>query len=358
VVTLRDESQDEFRPARRKAVRLTSAELVRTSYLDFERKMPLVLEPGEGNVNLVAWAEGHREFVEAELAKHGALLLRGFDIDSVSRFEQFVAATSGGALPYAERSSPRSQVGGNIYTSTDYPAARSIFLHNEQSYNLRFPRKIYFFCLTPPAEGGATPIADTRKILAAVRPDVRQRFGERGYMYVRNFGDGFGLSWEDTFQTRSRAAVEQYCRRHDITFEWKGGDRLRTRQVRPAIARHPRTGENAWFNHATFFHVSTLEDDIRERVLAEFGEEDLPNNTYYGDGSRIEPEVMEHLRQTYLREKLAFPWQQFDVLMLDNVLTAHGREPFSGPRKVVAGLADQCLWTDALPSAPETPSGL
>jgi alpha-ketoglutarate-dependent taurine dioxygenase len=358
VVAIRDESEDEFKPARRRAVRLTSAELVKTSYLDAERKMPLVLEPGGANVNLVAWAEGHRAFVEAELSKHGALLLRGFDIDSVSRFEQFVAATSGGALPYAERSSPRSQVGGNIYTSTDYPPERGIFLHNEQSYNLCFPLKIYFFCLTPPAEGGATPVADTRKILAAVRPEVRRRFQERGYMYVRNFGDGFGLSWEDTFQTRSKAAVEQYCRRHDIAFEWKGGDRLHTRQVRPAVARHPRTGELAWFNHATFFHVSTLEEDIRERVLAEFDEEDLPNNTYYGDGSRIAPEVMEHLRQTYLREQLSFPWRQFDVLLLDNVLAAHGREPFSGPRRVVAGLADPCPWDDALPPPVEPPAEL
>lgn len=357
-MTSQNELEGEFRPARRKAVRLASAELVRSSYRDAARKMPLVLEPCGENVNLVAWAEGHREFVEAELSKHGALLLRGFGIDSVSRFEQFVEATSGGALPYAERSSPRSQVGGNIYTSTDYPAAQSIFLHNEQSYNARFPLKIYFFCLTPSAEGGATPIADTRKILAAINPEVRQRFHELGYMYVRNFGDGFGLSWKDTFQTRSRAEVEQYCRKHDIAFEWKSGDRLRTRQVRPAIARHPRTGEYAWFNHATFFHVSTLEEEIRERVLAEFSEEDLPNNTYYGDGSRIEPEVMEHLRQIYLREKLSFPWQQFDVLMLDNVLTAHGREPFSGARRVVAGMADPCHWNDAQSSPSETPAGL
>jgi len=340
--------KNEFRPARRKPVSLTSANLVKASYLNAARKMPLVLEPTEGNVNLVAWAEGHREFVEAKLSKHGALLLRGFDIDSVERFEQFVEATSNGALPYGERSSPRSQVGGNIYTSTDYPAARSIFLHNEQSYNLRFPLKIYFFCLTPPVEGGTTPVADTRKILTAVRPDVRRRFHELGYMYTRNFGDGFGLSWEDTFQTRSISAVEQYCRQHDIAFEWKGGDRLRTQQVRPAIARHPQTGEHAWFNHATFFHVSTLEEDIRERLVAEFAEEDLPNNTYYGDGSAIEPEVMDHLRQTYLREKLSFPWQQYDVLMLDNVLAAHGREPFSGPRQVVAGMADPCLWNDVL----------
>ena len=177
-------------------------------------------------------------------------------------------------------------------------------------------------------------------------------------MYVRNFGDGYGLSWEDTFQTRSSTAVEQYCRQHEIAFEWKGRDRLRTRQVRPAIARHLRTGEHAWFNHATFFHVSTLEEGVRENMLAAFAEEDLPNNTYYADGSRIEPEVMDHLREIYLREKLTFAWQQYDVLMLDNVLASHGREPFSGPRRVVAALADLCPWNDALPAPPENPARL
>ncbi|HEX8559981.1 MAG TPA: TauD/TfdA family dioxygenase [Pyrinomonadaceae bacterium] len=342
-------STGEFKPARRKAVRLTSAELVKTSYLDEGRRGPLVIEPNGGDVNLVSWAEARREFVEAELSKHGALLLRGFGVDSVERFEQFVAATSGGALPYGERSSPRSQVSGNIYTSTDYPAAQRIFLHNEQSYNLRFPLKIYFFCLTPPARGGETPVADTRRILAAVPPEIRERFARRGYTYARNFGDGLGLSWQDAFQTRSRADVERYCREHEISFEWKPGNRLRTRQTRPAVARHPRTGELAWFNHATFFHVSTLEGGMGERLLREFGEDDLPNQTYYGDGEPIEPETARLLREIYLREKFLFAWRQYDVLMLDNVLCSHGREPFEGPRRVVTGMADPCSWEDALP---------
>lgn len=346
-------SPGQFKLVKPKAVRLTSAGLVKTSYLEGGRTLPLVLEPDGVNVNLVSWAESHRDFIESELSKHGALLLRGFDIDSVERFEQFVAATSDGALPYGERSSPRSQVSGNIYTSTDYPAAQSIFLHNEQSYNLRFPRKIYFFCLTPPGGGGETPIADTRKILASLRPDIRERFAALGYMYVRNFGDGFGLSWQTAFQTRSKSEVERYCLEHDITFEWKEDDRLRTRQVRPAIARHPLTGESAWFNHATFFHVSTLEESIRERMLGELSEEDLPNNTYYGDGTRIEAEVMEHLREAYLREKVTFPWRQFDVLMVDNMLSSHGREPYTGERRIVTGMADPFLWKDALPVAPE-----
>jgi len=341
---------EEFRPARRKAVRFTQAALVKTHYLDAERRLPLVIESCVNDLDLVAWALDQREFIAQELARHGALLLRGFDIRSVEAFEQFISATSGGALPYSERSSPRSQVNGNIYTSTDYPASERIFLHNEQSYNLQFPLKIYFFCITPAAAGGETPIADTRRIFAGITSDIRRRFAAEGYTYARNFGNGFGLSWQDAFQTRSKAEVEHYCAEHQIACKWLPGDRLKTVQVRPAIARHPRTGELAWFNHATFFHVSTLEPTIRDRVLAEFAEDDLPNNTYYGDGSRIEPEVMDHLRHAYLREKIVFSWRQFDVLMLDNMLASHGREAFSGARRVVTGMADPYLWKDSVVS--------
>jgi alpha-ketoglutarate-dependent taurine dioxygenase len=335
---------EEFKPARRRALRVTSAELIRTSYLE-GRPTPLVLQPAQTDVDVVTWATEHRDLIESELSRHGALLLRGFDVHSVQRFEEFVAATSNGALPYSERSSPRSQVSGNIYTSTDYPAAEAIFLHNEQSYNLQFPLKIYFFCLTQPAAGGQTPIADTRRILAAIPPEIRDRFASKGYMYVRNFGSGFGLSWQEAFQTQRKWEVEDYCRKHEIAFEWHG-ERLRTRQVRPAIAIHPRTAEQAWFNHATFFHISTLTAGIREQMLAELGEEQLPNHTYYGDGSPIEAAVMDQLRQVYLEQKVLFDWQQFDVLLMDNVLASHGREPFTGPRQIVAALADPCNWKD------------
>jgi alpha-ketoglutarate-dependent taurine dioxygenase len=335
---------EEFKPAKRRKLRVTSAELVETSYLN-DSRAPLVIQPAQTDVDLIAWAKEHRDFIEPELDRHGALLFRGFDINSVERFEEFVAATSKGALPYSERSSPRSKVSGNIYTSTDYPATETIFLHNEQSYNLQFPLKIYFFCLTQPAHGGQTPIADTRKILAAISPEIRSRFASQGYLYVRNFGSGFGLSWQETFQTARKSEVEEYCRQHQIECEWRG-EQLRTRQVRRAIATHPRTGEQTWFNHATFFHLSTLNRDIRERMLSELGEENLPNNTYYGDNASIEPDVMDHLRRAYLEAKIVFDWQQFDVSMVDNMLASHGREPFSGPRQIVAALADPYHWKD------------
>jgi alpha-ketoglutarate-dependent taurine dioxygenase len=158
-------------------------------------------------------------------------------------------------------------------------------------------------------------------------------------MYVRNFSQGVGLTWQSVFQTSDRAEVESYCRRNGIGVEWKEDGGLRTRRVLPATCRHPRSGEEIWFNHATFFHLSTLAPAVREGLVAAFSEQDLPNQTYYGDGTPIEPEALETLRAAYLSEKVVFPWQRGDVLMLDNMLTAHAREPFRGERRILTGMA-------------------
>jgi alpha-ketoglutarate-dependent taurine dioxygenase len=165
-------------------------------------------------------------------------------------------------------------------------------------------------------------------------------------MYVRNFGDGFGLPWQTVFRTEDRARVEEHCREVGIEVEWKEGDRLRTRAVRPAVSRHPRTGETVWFNHATFFHVTTLEEGVRRALLADFDPEDLPTNTFYGDGSPIEDEVLEHLREAYRRETVALAWRPGDIMLVDNMLAAHGRRPYAGPRRTLVAMGEPMSWPE------------
>lgn len=325
----------------RKSINISAAELVKVNFSQTGQILPLVIQPTVVGLNLITWAQNHGEFIEENLLKYGALLFRNFHIHTPELFNQFINTTSsGGLLEYRDRSSPRHEVGDKIYTSTDYPAEQSIFLHNEGTYWLTWPLKIYFGCLVAAQKGGETPIADCRNIFQRIHPQIREKFIEKKVLYVRNYNDGFGLTWQTVFQTRDKAVVEEYCRRNAIEFEWKDGDRLRTSQVRQAVAKHPKTGEFVWFNHATFFHFSTLEPTLRDALLAEFREEDLPNNTYYGDGSPIQPEVLEELRAAYQQEMVLFSWQQGDLLMLDNMSVAHGRSSFIGQRKVVVGMAD------------------
>ncbi|MGH9368872.1 MAG: TauD/TfdA family dioxygenase, partial [Thermoanaerobaculia bacterium] len=283
-----------------------------------DRTLPLVIRASDARIDLVSWATDNLSILEAALRKHGALLFRGFTVSGVAGFERFVFAMSGPLMGYQDRGTPRSRVSGNIYTATDYPPEHTIFLHNESSFADTFPLRIYFFCLTPPREGGETPIADVRRVFERIPPEVREPFLQGGVLYVRNLGGAAGLSWETVFQTTDRAAMEEYCRVAGIEFEWRGGNRVRTRQVRPAAARHPRTGEMVWFNHAAVLHVSTLPPALGGMLRKMFKEEDLPNNTYYGDGSPIETAALDAIRGAYREEEVTLPWEEGDVLMLDN----------------------------------------
>lgn len=336
-----ESSQISIRTKRRQGVKLSQVELIKITPLLRDKSLPLLLQATVEGINLVTWSASNQELIATHLIQHGGILFRNFQLGNMAEFEQFIHTVSGELLEYRDRSSPRSAIQGKIYTSTDYPANQSIFLHSENSYAATWPLKIFFYCVTPAQQGGETPIADTRKLFKQINPKIRDRFIEKKVMYVRNFGDGFGLPWQTVFQTTNPAEVETFCHSNGIECEWKQANRLRTRQVREAVVTHPKTGEQVWFNHAAFFHVSTLEPNIREALLAEFQEEDLPHNTYYGDGSPIESAVLDEIRAVYQQETVIFPWQAGDVLMLDNMLTAHGRKPFLGQRKVVVGMAEQ-----------------
>jgi alpha-ketoglutarate-dependent taurine dioxygenase len=301
---------------------------------------PLLIEPSREDIDVVAWATERRRPIREHLLRHGGILFRGFTRGSVATFRSFIAAVSDEPLPYMEGTSPRHEVGDRVYTSTDYPAHQRIPMHNELSYSTTFPLRIFFHCLVPPASGGATPVADCRNVYQRISPALRERLEERDYLYVRHFDPDIGLGWRQAFQTDDRAAVERYCADNDIELAWGTGEELTTRQRRPVSAAHPETGEMTWFNHLTFFNVSTLDPMVAQALLS-MGKENLPNNTYYGDGAEIEPAALDELRAAYDAETVVIPWQEGDILMLDNMLVAHGREAYRPPRQIVVGMAEQ-----------------
>lgn len=342
---MKDESKDNFVLSRRKTVKVTSRDLVTMDHIDSSRGLPLIIRARNADTDLIGWARANLALVISELLRHGAILFRGFPVTRPDQFQELVGAVSGEPLPYRERTSPRSRVIENIYTSTDYPSDQRILSHNENSYAITFPRKLFFWCEVAAERGGQTPLCDTRKVLNGIHKSVADKFLGKGWMYVRNFTRQFGLSWQTAFQTSNRADVEHYCRKAAIAWEWTG-DGLRTRQVRPVVARHPESGEMVWFNHAAFFHISSVEPNLRAKLLAQYGEDELPNNTYYGDGSPIEDQTVQHLRESYEKESVSFLWEPGDVVLIDNMLTAHARAPFVGPRRILFAMAEAYTRTD------------
>ena len=302
--------------------------------------LPLLVQAEGSNTSLVDWISSNRKQLSANILKHGGILFRGFAIESADQFEEVIGTVSGRLLEYTYRSTPRTVVSGKIYSSTEYPPHQTILLHNENSYTRDWPMKIWFFSRICATTGGETPIADSRRVFQRIPREVRERFEGKGVMYVRNYGSGFDLPWQEVFQTSDRAEVEVFCQGAGMQFEWLPNDRLRTRQICPAVASHPVTGEMVWFNQAHLFHVSRLPEEVRDALLTIFAEENLPRNVYFGDGAKIDSADLDLICEAYEQEKIAFPWEQGDVLLLDNMLTAHARNPFTGERQVVVGMAE------------------
>lgn len=272
------------------------------------------------------------------LRESGAVLFRGFGIDDVESFEQVIDAVVVPDTTAPEESSPRSSVGAAAFTSTEYPPEYPIQPHNEFSYRARWPGVLLFCCVDAPHEGGATPLSDCRRVLDELSPELVARFEREGVLYVRNF-EGLGVPWQTAFGTNDRAEVERYCRENDVEPTWSSSG-LRTEQRRAATVVHPWTGERSWFNHALIWNVRGVEPvAVREALLA-LPAASLPTNSYYGRGGEIEAEEIDELRDAYARSTYRFSWERGDLLVVDNVLSAHGREPFSGPRRVLVGMGD------------------
>jgi alpha-ketoglutarate-dependent taurine dioxygenase len=338
-------TQDELalrnlRHIRPRRVRLGDQPLVSKDYGAPGQRLPLVMRPVRSDLDPVVWARNDLAEIEAELVKHGAILFRGFPFRSRTDFEAFARAISPELMEYTERSTPRSEVAAGIYTSTEYPADQHIPLHNENSYSHTWPRKIYFFCAEPAPIGGHTPLADSRKVCEAIDKRIRDRFIEKGVMYVRNYRRDLDLPWQTVFRTSDRAELERYCAKVGMRCEWRDDGTLRTTQVRHATAIHPVTRETVWFNQAHLFHVSSLAKELSESMRALYQNEELPRNSYYGDGTPIEASALDEIRRAYGELATSTDWQQGDLVLLDNMLTAHGRTPYQGSRRILVAMAD------------------
>lgn len=305
-----------------------------------------------------AWLADHRTAIRAALHRFGSLLLRGLPMSTMDDFATLRDELLDRSLGYRERSTPRSELGAGVYSSTDMPARHPIRLHNESSYVLDFPGLLLFGCLVASSAGGATTVGDSREVLARLDPGLVRRFRHRGWTLRRNYHPSLSISWSTAFGTTDRAELEDYFRGALIAWRWRSDGGLVTSQRRAAVLQHPETRQETWFNHIAFWNRFTLASEMREVLLATYGDDGLPYDTAYGDGEPVPRDEADHLNETYDRVLRREPYRVGDLLLVDNMLSCHGREPYVGDRKIVVAMGEARSVTECSPSAPAAPGPL
>jgi alpha-ketoglutarate-dependent taurine dioxygenase len=285
------------------------------------------------------WAAEHRDALRAAVVEHGSLLVRGLGLRDVAETEA-VFGRLGSLMTEREAFAPRQRYSNGVYSTSKWPPSQHMCMHHELSYTLEFPSLMLFACLIAPADGGETPVADSLAVLHALPSELVERFERVGWLLIRNYNDEIGASIAEAFGTEDRRAVESYCRANAITFEWQPDGALRTWQRRSAVVHHPRTGQRCWFNQIAFLNEWTIEPEVREYLVDICGQDGLPFNTCFGNGDPIGADIVQLIDEVYEANTVRERWQAGDLMLVDNVRTAHARESFEGPREVLVAMAD------------------
>ena len=321
--------------------------------------------------NPVFWAAANRSWIEEQLMKFGVLLLRGFGVNP-EQFGDVVSALSPprSRLEYVGGIVPRSKLRDGVYTTTAFPNHAKLVQHQEMAYYRWWPQKLYFYCEIACEQGGETPVSSVRHFGARLDPKVFARFREKKVMYTRNYVSENDPSahpavptWQKAYDTSERTEVEAFCRKNSIECSWSPRGGLRTRQVSQGVTQHAKSGEDVWFNQVSSINMYSgspnfVAPSLRSLHLpkaelvriSSMTPDELPYSALYGDGTPIEHSVQDEVAGLFEQGEIIEPWQTGDVMIVDNLLAAHGRNPFSGQRRIVVSLTEpggdvqNCPW--------------
>ena len=306
---------------------------------------PLVLGPNPelsaplGRAEALAWIHEERRTLRAQLLRHGALLFRGLPLRGASDFEAALDAAEFENMPYVGGAAPREQVTrGRILTANESPPDQPIPFHHEMAQVPNPPAYVFFYCDVAPTQGGATPIVHSHRVyerFRAIDPEFCAHIEAVGARYVRVMPDiddsssPIGRSWRSTFLTDDPIEAEARMRAIGTTWTWLDGGVLHTEtSTVPAIRIEPRSGKPTFFN---------------SRVAAYTGWIDARNDpkgaVKCGDGTPVNGETLLKTAEAMREEAVAFKWEEGDMLWLDNSLVLHSRQPFIGPRRILASIA-------------------
>lgn len=316
--------------------------------------LPVFVEPADpalasARAASVDWLETALPTLEDALPIFGAICLRGFPVRDSADFAALVGHFHNDPLGYSGGAAQRTRVSGTVFETTKVAPHIKVTLHQEMAYLPRYPRQIAFYCRKPADTGGQTILSDMRKVVRSIDPAFHAELKHRGLIHVRNFRAASSpddpafltshKTWMATFDTDDPRKAEADCDAMGLEHDWLDDGSFSVTYRSSGFARHPRTGEELWFNQ--------LQSEARRFVLgAEYdayvdyyrGRRPAVEMRFADDGTLIDPEHIVALMPAFDTHMTSFAWRAGDVMLVDNIYTAHGRNPFTGSRDVQVAL--------------------
>jgi alpha-ketoglutarate-dependent taurine dioxygenase len=248
------------------------------------------------------WIKFNSSELEAKLRTSGAILFRGFPVNSAETFDEFSNSFGYPNFTYKESLSNAVRINftERVFTANEAPKDVEIFLHHEMAQTPISPSKLFFFCKSAAEKGGETPLCRSDMLfedLAKQMPSLAADFVSKGLKYTTQMpaeddpNSGQGRSWKSTLSVQDDVEAEQKLTLLGYSWEW--------------------LADGSW-------------KGVRENPSSAIT---------FGDGADIPLEGLQ--LAVKLSEKYTFdlPWQDGDVALVDNYMTMHGRRPFLGERK-------------------------
>lgn len=319
-----------------------------------EGQPPLFVEARKGAFasadDAVAWVEEHRPALDELILSHGAIVLRGFPVETSEDFASIGACFPAYTGGYQGGAAARRSVTKGVYEATQRTGDQPIPIHQEMFYLRDYPRRIVFFARKVAEEGGETLIADMRRVTKDMPSSLRPKLEKLGIRNVRNFAAKTGKNeesrlmdkrgWDFAFYTDSQEEVDEICRRRHMQPHWHDDGSLTVFNDEDAFVTHPSTGEKIYRGGLHIAHFFRGSYDNTGQAAELRSQQKFPSGAFLGDGSELAPDEDMEFRQVVDRYTYSWPWRDGDVMFLDNLQVGHGRNPFSGTRATEVSLLD------------------
>jgi alpha-ketoglutarate-dependent taurine dioxygenase len=320
-----------------------------------ENGLPLMVEPLTEALKtdpqaVIAWYAEHRGKIEAQVPVFGGVVMRGFAIPDTATFNSLIDVYETDPHGYAGGLTPRSNVSGKVFEASRVPSDQKLIMHQEMGYLPAFPKMLGFYCLVPSETGGCTTISDMRRYQKQIPQALLDSVRERGVLYRRNYRAPSHVAdpllalarreWTDVLQVQTKEEAEAACRGVGCEPVWEDDGSLSMHYRSPGFVKHSITGEEVWFAQVQGMHFNRARlAQHYDQIAAAFpGGRPRPIEILFGDGGDIPEELVTPLYGILDSISVNIPYQHGDFMLLDNIYTAHGREPYTGERNVQVAL--------------------